>query len=230
LKLKTGLHKDDIELIESICHDELVNFRSRKRRKIKAKLKSQQDTYLTPFNILLATLTFVWAYPKGGYRELAKDFGTDKRTIRDYIRKTLKVLAEKLEYLRRWPASYRGRIDSGPFKNAVGCVDSFPVFLLRPEDPSERSEFFQFKKRSWAYKVQVFVDIVTGRIMDIDQVYPYGKWADTVVYRKSLPFKKLDENNWAVALPPPDTTPHPTKIKEGLADKGYKGIVLNYST
>jgi hypothetical protein len=222
LKLKTGLSRDDIELIEGLCHEELAQFRTRKRRKIKEK--SQADTYLSPFNILLATLNFLWAYPKGGYRELAKDFGTQKDTIKNYIRSTLKLLATKLEYLRRWPSNYHGRIDSGPFKNVVGCVDTFPVFLLRPEDASERSKFFQYKKRSWAYKVQVFVNILTGKIMDIDKVYPYGEFADTVVYKASLPYKKLDQNNWAVALVR-KTTHFPTRIKQGAADKGYKGIL-----
>jgi hypothetical protein len=250
------LNKDQIEHIQNVSHNELVKLRMHKRHRKSEKQskKSKQESkttkqetkkkdYLSVFNILLLTLTWLWTYPKGGIRKLAKDFGTARETADEYIKKTLKILEQTLHYLRAWPASYRGRIASGRFEGAIGCVDTFPIFIKRPGNEDERRKFFHFKKKrsGWAYKAQLFVNLLDGRIMDVsEKVYPYGAFSDPRVFRESLVASKLNEHNKGIA-PEEDTEDEESKgaeeseedgvqkkkkgvLHKGLGDKIYQGI------
>lgn len=233
MQLKTGLTKDQFEYIQKLAHNDLIRLRMRKRSKSIAGSESKSP-YLSIFNILLVTLTWIWSYPKNSYRALAKEFHSQKDVIQSNIKETLEILAQSLEHLRMWPQTYRGRIASGRFEGAIGCVDSFPIYIQRPGIKEQRSSFYQYKTKKWAYKVQIFVSVKDGRIMDVTNAFPYGAFAEQKVFRQSVVYQKLDQHNLGLAGEGSDSESDAEDqkkglAKRGLADKGYKGIPSLYT-
>ena len=192
--------------MERLCHSELLELCvSRRRRQVLGETKEPQETnLLTPLNILLAALTFLWTYPKGAERKMAAEFYCSKTKIREIIRQTLEVLDKKTQHLREWPPSYKNRIASGDFKDTIGIVDAFPIVLKnRPQTDDLRRQFWYFRERRWAYKVQTFIGL-DNKLLNVTDAYPYGANADQTVFRSSEVFFKLNKSNKALDLREPD--------------------------
>lgn len=205
LKSKTGFSKLEIEELERLCHAELFEVRQHQYEK---KQKSNGEHLdldveaapLSPINMLLATFIFLWSYPKRAYDQLATDFHCSRSKMRIIISETLKILDVKLKHLREWPTNYKNRIASGKFKDSIGAVDAFPILLKnRPQTDTLRRKYWYYRERKWAYKVQTFVGL-NNKLLDITDAYPYGANADQTVYRNSIVFSKMDENNRAIDL------------------------------
>lgn len=183
--------------------------------------------------MLLVVLTWMWRYPKGASRSLASTFHTTPTEISRILHAVVPILYKNLAHLREWPQNFKSRIDSGKFKDSVGCVDSFPIFIPRPTSDSLRRKFFYYKTREWAWKVQVFVGL-EGKILDISKAYPYGENSEQKVYKESYVYQRIDEKNQAIVVREDDEeedVPHrKTKSRQGkaLADKGYAGLPFLY--
>ena len=159
LRSKTSLTKSDIEHFEILCHLDLLEIeKAKKPKKSTRKSSNPPRERMSTFNMLLLTLTWLWSYPKGGYRTLATTFYSPSTSIIRIISATLHILDMRTEYLRKWPSNYHYRIEGGKFANAIGAVDSFPILIsFRPKGNANRKRLFYYRERKWAYKVQTFV-------------------------------------------------------------------------
>ena len=148
LETETGFQKDEILDIARQCSDQLLLLRMRKRQK--RKKNGSEVQYLSPMNILLLTLNWLWRYPP--LATLAANFCIHLRRASEYAEKGVLILWERLSYLREWPATMRSRITKGRFKDVVGFVDSTPICIPKPKEKKDQKKFFLFKRKEtkWA--------------------------------------------------------------------------------
>ena len=154
---------------------------------------------LSPRNMLLLTLKWLRKYPTA--QDLAFEFGVTPRSIRSNVACVLDILDPRLEYLRRWPSTFRSKVLTGPLKDTIGAIDTFPICIPQPEFSQDRKRFYIYKpghQTRYGWKVQTFVDL-QGRILDITDAHPFGSKADITLFRESQIPGKLDQNTRAIA-------------------------------
>jgi len=189
---ETGLTLQQLEYVETLCHQELVN----------VPALSNRVPQLSPRNMLLLTLKWLRRYP--ATEDLAQDFKVSRSGVVGYIQRVLNILDSNLQNLRNWPRRYRSKITSGDLIGAVGAVDTFPICIPQPKLYDDRKRYYVFKpghKTRYGWKVQTFVDL-HGRILDVTDAHPFGSKADITLFRESCVPEKLNPNARAMAPAP----------------------------
>jgi hypothetical protein len=193
IRLEIGLTADQLAYLERLCYRKLINITD----------AVHHPRALSPKNLLLLTLKWLWHYPSN--RVVANDFGICPKSVLNTVAVVLRILDENLAYLCNASGLGRHRIRRGPLKDTVMAIDSFPVCIPKPpiHPPELRKEFFLYKKdhkTRFAWKIQLCADL-KGKIVSVSSAYPYGSISDIRLLRESDAAKLLGPTSRAIRIP-----------------------------
>ena len=155
-------------------------------------------------------LTVIWLRQYPTHEVLGYLFGVSDSTVSRVIGRVLPLLEQAGRDTMRLPDPGRKRRRSldqllHDTPELAVVVDSFEQRVQRPQDPTERDDWYSHKKRAHTVKSQVAVDDTTGQIVDV---------ADSVEGRKH-DMNLLKQSRLLDRLPPGVGC---------LGDLGYQGI------
>jgi len=117
-------------------------------------------------------LTVIWLRQYPTHEVLGYLFGVSDSTVSRVIGRVLPLLEQAGRDTMRMPDPGRKRrrgLDEllRDTPELAVIVDSFEQRVQRPQDPSERDDWYSYKKRGHTLKSQVAVDEDTGQIVDV---------------------------------------------------------------
>ena len=206
----TGLHvaefDDLVSAVQPLHHAAEMDRLSRPDRQ--RALGGGDHPDLTVRDQLLLTVIWLRLYPTQNV--LGYFFGVSQTTVSHYLSQMLPILEHDGLDRMRMPDPGRKRrrkLDEllKDMPDLMVVIDSFEQKVQRPQDPTERDDWYSGKKKTHTIKSQVAVHEETGEIVDIPDSVP-GPKADIKLLEASQVLDKL-----------PDGV-------GGMGDCGYQGI------
>jgi len=182
LHSKTGLDKEEVELIFTLCKHELANFHGRKRSR-HAPGMNVQKKFLSRHNLLLLGLHSLWKNPTEV--ELSYTFKTPQQTICDTKQRVFTILQNHVSHFVQIPETPPITFESGPLKGVTFIVDTTSTPIPKPESKSDCKLYYNYKKRptKFGMKSQIAVGLDL-KIWNVSKTKP-NSVHDTKVFQGS---------------------------------------------
>lgn len=188
LRAKTGLSISDVLAVFDLCEEELVNRRRKKRKGNGGK------SFVSPINMLLITLYWLYKYPS--FREVGDDFDIPCMTVSDTIYGVVEIMYRNIVPVFIQPLSSHATSSSyQTLSNVKMIIDS--TFLPLPRSKRESKLYHMKSPTKAAVKYELACDL-SHQIISVSAAVD-GSVHDLTLTKKSGVLNQLPENAKAVA-------------------------------